>query len=156
RRTLMLNLCLHCGARHVDRATIARAPTPTASATWIPVPHERLLCHVETILQAGGLSIVQEAHALWQEGERYFGLLDVQSGPAADDYGLVVGLRNSHDKSFPAAIGLGSGVFVCDNLAFSAEVTMARRHTRFIERDLPRVVATAVSRLAELRCEQDA
>ena len=65
-------------------------------------------------------------------------------GHAQDDYGLVIGLRNSHDKSFPASIALGSGVFVCDNLAFSAEVTIARRHTRFIERDLPRVVHTAV------------
>ena len=46
---------------------------------------------------------------------------------------------------------MGSAVFVCDNLAFSAEVTIARRHTRFIERDLPRIVHTAVGRLADMR-----
>jgi hypothetical protein len=28
----------------------------------------------------------------------------------------VIGLRNSHDKSFPAAIAMGSSVFCCDNL----------------------------------------
>jgi hypothetical protein len=67
----------------------------------------------------------------------------------------VIGLRNSHDKSFPAAIALGNAAFVCDNLAFSAEVTIARRHTRFIERDLPRVVHTAVGRLADMRGQQD-
>ena len=38
---------------------------------------------------------------------------------------------------------------------FSGEVTIARRHTRFIERDLPRVVHTAVGRLADLRGQQD-
>jgi hypothetical protein len=50
---------------------------------------------------------------------------------------------------------MGSAVFVCDNLAFSAEVTIARRHTRFIERDLPRIVHTAISRLADMRGQQD-
>ena len=151
----MLNLCLHCGARHVERDAIARAPTPAGSNTWFPVPHHRLLEEVESTLTGSGLEIVNQAHALWNDGLRYFGLLEVRNGEAHDDYGLVIGLRNSHDKSFPAAIGLGSGVFVCDNLAFSAEVTIARRHTRFIERDLPRVVHTAVGRLADMRDEQD-
>jgi len=34
-------------------------------------------------------------------------------------------------------------------------VTIARRHTRFIERDLPRVVHTAVGRLGDMRGQQD-
>jgi hypothetical protein len=33
----------------------------------------------------------------------------------------VLGLRNSHDKRFPAGLVGGSAVFVCDNLAFSGE-----------------------------------
>jgi hypothetical protein len=81
--------------------------------------------------------------------------MEVANGTSHEDYGLVIGLRNSHDKSFPAAIALGSAVFVCDNLAFSAEVTIARRHTRYIERDLPRVVHTAIGRLTDLRGQQD-
>jgi hypothetical protein len=151
----MLNLCLHCGGRHVDRAKIEKAATPAASDTWVPVPHHRLLEQVESTIVASGLSIVSEAHALWGEGARYFGLLEVANGQVHDDYGLVIGLRNSHDKSFPASIALGNSVFICDNLAFSGEVTIARRHTRYIERDLPRVVHTAVGRLADLRGQQD-
>jgi hypothetical protein len=119
------------------------------------VPHHRLLEQVESTITAGGLTVVNQAHALWQDGQRYFGLLEVANGESHDDYGLVIGLRNSHDKSFPAAIAMGSCVFVCDNLAFSAEVTIARRHTRFIERDLPRIVHTAVGRLADMRGQQD-
>lgn len=34
-------------------------------------------------------------------------------------------------------------------------MTITRRHTRFIERDLPRVVHTAVGRLADMRGKQD-
>lgn len=152
----MLNLVLHCGARHVERVEVEQALTPSGSHTWVPVPHSRLLEQVESTLVAGGLEIVAEAHALWSDGLRYFGLLEVRNGHAQEDYALVLGLRNSHDKSFPATIGLGSGVFICDNLAFSAEVTIARRHTRFIERDLPRIVNTAIGRLSDLRGQQEA
>jgi hypothetical protein len=151
----MTNLVLHCGARSVERRAIEVAETPAGSSTWVPVPHHRLLEQVESTLVAGGMTVVNQAHALRQDGLRYFGLLEVTNGQTHDDYGLVIGLRNSHDKSFPAAIALGSAVFVCDNLAFSAEVTISRRHTRFIERDLPRVVHTAVGRLADMRGQQD-
>lgn len=151
----MVNLVLHCGGRHVSREIVTATPTPPASTTWTPVPHHRLLDEVEGTLVASGLSIANQAHALWTGGLRYFGLLEVTKGEVNREYGLVVGLRNSHDKSFPAAIALGSAVFVCDNLAFSGEVTIARRHTRFIERDLPRIVHTAVGRLADIRGRQD-
>jgi hypothetical protein len=151
----MTNLVLHCGARHVERRVVERAATPAASETWVPVPHHRLLEQVEATIVSSGMTVVNEAHALWHEGLRYFGLMEVANGQAHDDYGLVIGLRNSHDKSFPAAIALGSAVFVCDNLAFSSEVTIARRHTRFIERDLPRIVHSAVGQLTDMRGRQD-
>src|SRR5688500_14719883 len=98
----MTNLVIHCGARHVERAQVAKAMTPQASATWIPIPHQRLLEQVEETLSGNGMTVVNEAHALWHDGLRYFGLLEINNGEAHDDYGFVVGLRNSHDKSFPA------------------------------------------------------
>jgi hypothetical protein len=101
------------------------------------------------------LKIVNQAHALSADQHRYFGLLEVVNGQNHGDYGLVLGLRNSHDKSFPAALVVGSGVFVCDNLSFSGEIAIARRHTRFIERDLPGLVQLAVGRLGDLRGLQD-
>jgi hypothetical protein len=151
----MVNLVLHCGARHVERHTVEEANTPAASETWVPIAHHRLLDLVETTLTSSGMNVANQAHALWSDGLRYFGLLEVTNGRPHDDYGLVIGLRNSHDKSFPAAIAMGNSVFCCDNLAFSAEVTIARRHTRFIERDLPSIVHTAVGRLADMRGQQD-
>ena len=85
--------------------------TPFASQSWVPVPHHRLLEHVESTITAGGMRIINEAHALWNDGLRYFGLLEVANTETHADYGLVIGLRNSHDKTFPAAIALGSAVF---------------------------------------------
>jgi hypothetical protein len=151
----MLNLMLHCGAQKIDRPKLVDAPTPPRTRTWVPVPHSRLLDLVEETLTGNQMQVVNEAHALSNDGHRYFGLMEVVNGQSADDYNLVVGLRNSHDQTFPAALAIGSGVFVCDNLAFSAQVTIARRHTRFIERDLPSVVQRAVGQLTEIRVQQD-
>ena len=64
-----------------------------------------------------------------------------------EDYCWVLGLRNSHDKTFPTGIVAGASVFVCDNLSFSGEVKFARKHTRFIMRDLPMLTGRAVGLL---------
>ena len=150
----MLNLMLHCGAHETDRRQIAEATTPPPTETWHPIAHHRLLDEVERTLGGNRLEIINEAHALSRDGDRYFGLLEIAHGEQ-HDYHLVLGLRNSHDKTFPAGIAVGSGVMACDNLAFSGEVTLARKHTRYIERDLPRLVESAFGRLGELRDQQD-
>ena len=150
-----LNLMLHCGAHRVEREVIDLAPTPDATDSWHPIPHRELLGRVENVVRKGGMQIVQQAHGLTHEGNRYFGMLQVANGENHDDYGLVIGVRNSHDKTFPAALCLGAGVFVCDNLSFSGEVKLARRHTRFIMRDLPQVIHRAVGMLADHRQKQD-
>ncbi len=46
-------------------------------------------------------------------------------------------------------------MFVCDNLAFSGEIKLARKHTRFIRDDLPGLVQKAVGLLGAHREKQD-
>jgi hypothetical protein len=46
-------------------------------------------------------------------------------------------------------------VFVCDNLSFSGEVKIARKHTAYVERDLPQLIERAVGKLGDLRRSQD-
>lgn len=150
-----LNLTLHTGGATVDRAQLAAVKTPAATKSWHPIPHLNLLEGVQKTVERSGLKVVAESHALAHEGDRYFGLLQVQNGHNPDDYGLVLGLRNAHDKSFLAGLACGSQVFVCDNLAFSADVVIGRKHTIHIERDLPTLIESAVGRLGELRRSQD-
>ena len=65
------------------------------------------------------------------------------------------GIRNSHDKRFPAGMVLGSTVLVCDNLAFSGEIEISRRHTRYVMHDLPVLIDQAVEQLSIRWKEQD-
>jgi hypothetical protein len=150
------NLLLHCGAARVPREQVGAVPTPRSTATWTPIPHLLLVEEVEQTLKANGLAIGTQAHSLTHDGSRYFGLTEVRRTEKDEDYCWVLGLRNSHDKTFPAGIVAGSQVFCCDNLAFSGEVKLARKHTRFITRDLPQLVQGAVGRLMERWHHQDA
>jgi hypothetical protein len=146
-------LILHAGAKHVERAQLEAVATPRATATWQPIPHWELLTNVEQTLERSGLHVTKEQHGVGRGGARYFGLLEVANGNS--DFGLVVGLRNSHDQSFPAGLVVGARVFVCDNLSFSGEVRLARKHTVHILRDLPQLTERAVCQLADLRHSQE-
>src|SRR4051812_42585964 len=122
--TAKCNLILHCGAKSADRSQVAAVATPERTPTWVPIPHARLLDGVQASLERAGLSVVSEAHGLSKGGDRYFGLLQVANGSPDGDFGLVVGVRNSHDQRFPAGLVLGAAVMVCDNLSFSGLVKL--------------------------------
>jgi hypothetical protein len=149
------NLILHTGANAVERGQLALVATPPRTSTWVPIPHDRFLAGIIGELQANHLTIVSESHGLTKDGARYFGLLQVANGRNADDFGMVIGVRNSHDKSFPAGLVVGASVFVCDNLSFSGEIKLARKHTVFVERDLPQLIHRAMGQLTDQRGKQE-
>src|SRR5207247_883637 len=133
------NLVLHCGARAVARRDVIDVPTPGSTETWTPIPHIALVGEVERTLKTNGLIVGSQAHSLSHDAARYFGLMEIRRTQSDEDYCWILGLRNSHDKTFPAGVVAGMTVFVCDNLSFSGEVKLARKHTRFIVRDLPQL-----------------
>jgi hypothetical protein len=100
-----------------------------------------------------GHEIIEEHHAIMPDGMRYFGLMTLKS--SYGDYGDVVGLRNSHDKSFPIGIAFGSRVFVCDNTAFVGDHVIKRKHTVKAKRELPGLVTEIVAPLQLQRVAQN-
>ncbi len=150
-----VNLMLHRGSTEVSRETVAAVTTPASTYSWTPISHIELVEQVESVLESNQLKIVHQAHGMSREGNRYFGLMQIQNGAAHDDYSWVLGLRNSHDKMFPAGLVAGMSVFVCDNLSFSGEIRMARKHTSHIARDLPFLTSRAIGRLVDKWHHQD-
>lgn len=149
------NLILHCGASYASRSEVIKTKTPNPTESWYPIPHDRFIQTVEHSLNATKLKIGSVAHSLSHGGQRYFGLMEIKARKANEDYCWVIGLRNSHDKTFPAGICAGASCFVCDNLSFSGEVNLSRRHTRNITRDLPLITERAVGLLLEKWHDQD-
>jgi hypothetical protein len=151
----MAGLMIHAGTQQVEWEAIRDSVTPDPVDRHYPIPHGRVLELAVEGLEQQGLHVVTGEHALTDDGMRYFGLLNLSNGSNNDDYSLIAAVRNTHDKTFSAGMALGSRVLVCDNLAFSGEVTFARKHTRFALQDLPRLVNDSLGRLGTLRRSQE-
>ena len=123
-------LICHRGAREVTREELARVACPPPQGNWRPVPHVDVLTHAEQALTAAGYGIERAGLALSSDSARFFGTLTLRT-PLSDGVNLAVGLRSSIDKSIALQWCCGSRVFVCDNLAFTAQTMITRKHTRF-------------------------
>ena len=132
----------------VETEQLEAVPTPEPTDTHTPIPHSLLADRTRDALGRAGFEITQEEHALARNGLRYFGGFALK-GESIDgnDRKLVLGLRNAHDKSFAASVCIGNQMMVCENLCFSSDVKLARRHTVNILRDLNTVLSSAVSRV---------
>jgi Domain of unknown function (DUF932) len=147
-----MTLMLHVNAKGVDYDELRQLDTPPATPSHVPIPHYRVVDLIRTTLGMYGHEIVGEHHGITEDGSRYFGLLSLRS--TYGGYEDTVGLRNSHDKSFPVGIGFGSRVFVCDNLAFLADTVIKRKHTANLKRDLPGIIGEIIEPLADQRERQ--
>lgn len=144
-----MTLMLHAGAAALDYSDLRSLDTPEATRTHVPIPHHRLVDVVRHTLGFYGHVVEEEHHGVTPDGMRYFGVLSLKS--SYGDYTDTVGLRNSHDKTFPIGISFGSRVFVCDNLAFIADHVVRRKHTANAKRDLPGLVGELIEPLTEQR-----
>lgn len=148
-------LILHCGAQAATIEQVAAVATPEATETWQPVPHIRLIQGVQAALGLAGFAVQTAEFGLWKDGARFFSVMSLTNGHNDSEYGLAIGVRNSHDRYCSAGLCVGSRVFCCDNLAFSSEVTVLRKHTSRILQDIDRLVATACGRISEHRVLQE-
>ena len=140
----------HCGARIVSKDALENVEAPPATETWFPVRHQNVLDCVEETLDQSGFTICRQRLSLSNQDQRFFGVLDIES-PLAEGVTLSVGVRNSNDKTFPIGFCVGNRTFVCDNLAFSSEIVINKRHTRFGNDRFQEGIANAISSLNQHR-----
>ena len=152
-----------CGGNRtlVDYELVERVPTPPVSyrnkpnkktgevaVSHQPIAHHELVERTKGYLDQNGFTIQDEVHSLARNDNHYFGLFSVDHPNRSEsDRGCVIGLRNSHDKTFPAGLCAGDAPFVCDNLIFTNTIKLARRHTRNILKDLDFTINRALGKL---------
>ena len=146
----MSTLLNHCGAERIsiDGLSALADPIPY-TPTHYPIRHDVFVELAKDTLRGGGYHIETEEYSLIQQEktDNMFGLLTLSNG--YDDAGRVVGLRNSGSMHFLAQLGAGDPVFVCDNLVFTAQIIVGRKHTKNIMFDLPRLMTSAVQTLGD-------
>lgn len=152
----MNQLLVHAGGWEATKADLAAVPVPAADGTYVPVPYTRFVEEIELHVPRFGLTITDARFALAREGRQMFGVLTCTNCRPNGEYGLAIGLRNSYDRSLAVGLVAGSRVFCCDNLAFSGEVSMARKHTANVFRDLPDLIYRMLSEVSSMRERMDA
>jgi len=153
---MSLNFMIHCGGTEVERSALLDVQMPNATRSYQPVAYSYFADLIEDRLYDHGFKFGEQAHALNHEGQQYFGMAELKNGDTmADDWALVAGWRTSTDKSIANCFVVGSQVFVCDNLAFSGEVQIGRKHTTGVLRDLPDMITNAVKRTGALAISQN-
>jgi hypothetical protein len=134
------NMTLHKGAQFVDEDRVRAVPCPEQdfATGWYPISHGKFLDTVREAMNDHGLVAKRTHHALNKSGTQYFAILDLETPVGCNSTRtMTLGLAHSIDKTISAKALLGRRVWICDNLSYSAELVMARKHTRYILRDLP-------------------
>ena len=164
-----MSLCLHAGAASIDRAGLAALPlAQPRGARHLIRPFVEDVELVDRYLANEGYLITDEAFGVKTGGDglptQFFGALEIKprivSGeyiPVAgdNDFALTIGIRGSYDQSLPRGLAVGSRVFVCDNLAFSGEVTVTSKQTLNIGDRLPALLQSAVARIPGVAAQQN-
>jgi hypothetical protein len=145
----------HCGSDHATREELAAMPVPEPMGPRHVI--RPFIDDVELVANgfaANGLKIKSEAFGVTKDAEniptQFFGLFELDHEDAAEDFGLMVGLRGSYNQRLPRGLAVGSNVFVCDNLAFSGEIELHTKQTTFINDRLPQMINEACSRIPAL------
>ena len=122
-------LLLHCGCTSATFEELGKIPLPDKTRTYDPLPHADMAQVVRDVVtdRNPGFTFEDWQFGISHDGNRMFGVCRFRD-PAVPTIGYAVGMRNSYDRRFSAALALGGQVFVCDNMCFSGELMMMTRH----------------------------
>jgi uncharacterized protein DUF932 len=147
-------LMLHRGGWTATRPDLDAVPVPEETESYVPVPYGRFVEEVVLHVPRFDLRIERTEYALARDGNQLFGVLTCTNGHLSTDVALAIGLRSSYDRSLALGLVAGSRVFACDNLAFSGEVAMHRKHTANVFRDLPDLIYRMLGKVKAMETRQ--
>jgi hypothetical protein len=142
----MTQFLMHAGGDYCSLDDLRHIPLPAETHTYKPVSHYDLATNLAEV--SGSMLVDYELdrsqYGIARDGNQLFGVHTYRNG--SDSMGLSIGFRNSYDKSLSVGIAIGASVFVCDNLALTGEITIARKHTSNVWQDLEELTITTIYR----------
>jgi hypothetical protein len=144
KEVISMTLLMQRGSEAATLEKVREVPLPNATRTYQPVTHEQLST---MLLQMAahllpGFSHSNSQFGLAAEGNKMFGVHTLTSSDTS--MGLSIGFRNSYDRSMSVGIAVGASVLVCDNLALSGDITILRKHTLNVIRDMESMALSAI------------
>ena len=95
-------------------------PVPEQTRTYVPVSNQALLEMLQKTANARGLQLGAPQLGLAHKGQRMFGSMEITNQDHFDSQvRLMLGVRNSYNKTMSIGVCFGSKVFVCSNMVFT-------------------------------------
>ena len=114
--------------QRVPEAEVLAVPEPSFTRTWHPISHKRLINALDSSAMKASMLPLSREYSLNATGTKMFGVWQL-TGSRSGQQDWAIGIRNSIDKSMTVGLVAGIKVFVCDNLVFSGDVVLLRKHT---------------------------
>ena len=108
---------------------------PKGTNSYVPISHYDLAINIGAIAEKIlDKELYSKSFGIARDGQRMFGTLTYKND--GDDMGMSIGFRNSYDKSMSVGVCVGAKVFVCENLMMTGEISVMRKHTGGIMKEL--------------------
>ena len=145
--TATATLVTHAGGQKITRAALADIrPTEATTRTFKPVPHIELIETVDFALKSRNIVATREEFAIAKDGAQVFGVMDLEM-TNLPGVTAALGIRAANDRSMSIQIAVGMRIFVCDNMAFSADgIALRKKHSFGL--DLSKEMCIAVDTFA--------
>ncbi len=129
-----------------DRRIPSAIKEPEFTPTWKPYGHGTIINVMDSAVANAGLEVTGENYTIARNGHCMFGSWEV--GDTVDGRSMMLGFRNSTNKSFALGITGGAHIIVCSNMMFSGEFLEFRKHTSGMDlAELARLATGAVDNL---------
>lgn len=131
-----MSLLSHVDTVRVTEDEVRAEPRPEFTSTWRPFSHADIIDAVQKACKDLDLSIVRKEYSI-RRNSKMFASWEISAiaGVKANykEMNFSIGLRNSIDKTHSVGFCAGKRVFVCDNLVFSGDFVIFRKHTGQLE-----------------------
>jgi len=142
-------LLTQCGSQRCSLEQLLAIPEPQKTKSYTPLNHYDFAVSVLTIASdlLKGYRFDGDSYALSSDGQKMFGVITYRkiNSQQNEELKVAIGLRNSYNKTMSAGLVLGSTVLVCDNLVFSGDIKVMRKHSGVdMHEDLHDQIVTAI------------
>lgn len=129
-------------------------PVPEATETYVPVSNRQLLIEIVNRAKDSGLRVTSQQYRAVKSGLFTGKLAFSPNLPDHKDHlGFMVAFVNSYDKSRALTIAAGASVFICSNGMVVGEVTMVRKHTGEVIKDMQTLLDNAFEKQKSILVE---
>ena len=112
---------------------------PSATETYSPIPHAVMIDEiVSKVNNTGRLEIIGQDIHTDKSGDKLVGFLTIRNRLIHnDEMNMMIGYKNSYDKSMSAGLAVGLKVMVCSNGMIAGDMlSFRRKHTGTVREEL--------------------